>query len=267
VPKLIPHIMGILNVTPDSFSDGGDFLDPKKAFQQAKKMIEAGADWIDVGGESTAPNAPKISAFDEWNRISNILNILISKKIPCSLDSYKAEIWEKFLRLGGTFLNDVSGLAENTEKKWKLLQLFPNTRVVVMFSQNHFSENLTPKNVMSAMLQFFSLILQMAEKKGIDKSRIILDPGMGGFLSSDPEVSFTVIRELSFLATFGCEILIGTSRKSFLREVSDPLIPPNRDFASVIASLFALQNGANWVRVHNVKMMKEAIGIGKKLKI
>ncbi len=259
--------MGILNLTPDSFSDGGFFESPSKALLQAKKMMEEGADCIDVGGESTAPNASKISASEEWSRIGDILKVLMAEKIPCSLDSYKSETWERFLQLGGTFLNDVSGMGEESEKKWNLLQQFPTARVVVMFSQNHFSEMLTPENVVSAILSFFTSILKTAEEKGIEKTRIILDPGMGGFLSSDPNVSFTVIRGLSSLCAFKCDILIGTSRKSFLRVVSDPTNPANRDLASVITSLSALENGATWVRVHNVQMMREGIFTNEKLKI
>jgi len=273
-----PQIIGLLNISPDSFSDGGDFLEPEKALKRAEEMLKEGADIIDIGAESTAPHNIPISAEEEWKRLTNILPILLEKKIPISLDSQKSEIWEKFLKLSQQYevkqvmINDVSGLGrtlknrEEEQKKIQLLQKFPNTKIVIMFSRDisepdpeHLSEI-----IVSEISEFFLQKIQVLEHAGIQKSRIILDTGMGGFLSKNPEISFTVIKNFQKFLGLGCELYIGTSRKSFLSEVSGNISPEKRVISSVVSSLIGIQNGASYVRVHDVKEMKEGLETLKK---
>lgn len=256
-------IFGILNITPDSFSDGGDFLSPKKAVHAAQRMIQEGADIIDIGAESTAPDNKKISHEEEWQRLEKIFPALREKNLikKISLDSYKSKTWEKFLELGGEILNDVSGLETDQEEKIFLLKKYPQAKVILMFSQDISQPD--PKNleeiIMKDIKKFFTEKILLLQKNGIEKSRIILDPGMGGFLSTNPKISFEVIARLKELEIFNCQILVGTSRKSFLREVSHPTDPTKRKIASVVSGLLAVQNGANFLRVHDVVETREGL--------
>lgn len=250
--------MGILNSTPDSFSDGGEYITANVAIEKAEKMMEEGADIIDIGGESTAPGNNPISHTEEWERIETIVIALLQKNIPLSLDSYKAETWEKFLSLGGRMLNDVSGLQKEQEKKIELLKKYPESKVIIMFSRNPKEET---KDIMEEIFLFFESTFTLLEKHQIPRTQIIIDPGMGGFLSVFPCVSFSVLKHLVSLKKFQCPILIGTSRKSFLREVSHHTDPKKRDFASVITSFLAIQNGADIIRIHDVSSFKETMNI------
>ncbi len=265
-----PRIMGILNITPNSFSDGGMFLTPEKALQRAEEMIHQGADIIDIGAESTAPGNDPISAEEEWNRLQNILPILLQKNIPLSLDTKKADIAEKFFILGGKILNDVSGLLYEEDKKIALLKKYPETKVICMFSRNvKLLPDFLPgeeKKIWEEILPFFTNRICLCASHGILPERIIIDPGMGGFVSQNPEVSFEILRDLSRLKIFKTPILVGTSRKSFLKNVSDPINPHHRVVSSVVSAFMAFQNGASIVRVHDVFETHEALKTWEKIR-
>lgn len=256
-------IMGILNCTPNSFSDGGNFTNVKKANVYAQSMIDAGADIIDIGGESTAPGNHPISAKEEWSRIEAIVLDLLQKKIPLSLDSYHGENWEKFLQAGGNMLNDVSGLQKDQSQKIELLQEYAHTTVCIMYSRN--PDHAFVNNPIDEIYSFFETIISFLLSQRIQKHQIIIDPGMGGFLSYDPEVSFMILRHLHRFLDFGLPILVGTSRKSFLQDFSLSNTIESRDMASVMTSLYAWQQGATIVRVHNVAMMKKVQQLSEKL--
>lgn len=255
--------MGILNITPDSFSDGGDFVDPKRALQEAQKMIEEGATILDIGAESTAPNAPKITAKEEWKRLNPLLPKLISlckeKNVLLSVDTQKNEIAEKVLKMGADMINDVSAFGDphmpEIISKYK-------TRIILMFSKDgskYYEKEY--ENIIEEITEFLTEKIKLAKSHGIPEENIILDPGMGAFLSKDPQKSFLVLKELQTLKKKfpKQKWLIGTSRKSFLREVSHPTDPKERTIASITSSLIAIQNGANIIRIHDTKEMKEAI--------
>ena len=252
-----PKIMGILNITPDSFSDGGMFLEPKKALEKAKELLEHGADIIDIGAESTAPHNTPITFEAEWERLKNILPILIEKHIPLSLDSYKSGIWEKALEIEPEYpfmLNDVSGLKIDTKEKISILKKYPQTKVIIMFSRDISLPdplNLT-ESIISEITTFFEHQTRKLLDAGIEKNRIILDPGMGGFLSKNPAVSFGVIAQMKELKKLGYKILVGTSRKSFLKEVSCSSKSSGRTIPSVVTALECMKNGADILRVHDV---------------
>ncbi len=257
-----PIIMGVLNVTPDSFSDGGDFLDPQKALQKAQEMLEHGADIIDIGAESSAPNSKEVSEQEEWKRLENILPTLQEANIPFSIDTYKSSIARKALKFGATMVNDVTALRRDSQMA-EVLSEFPKSFICLMYSKDASTrttfENSKKTNIIQTISDFFVERIYFAKKKRISENRIVLDPGMGAFLSSDPSKSFEVLRNLDKFQKFDCPLLVGTSRKSFLREISDTNNPQNRTIASITSSLVALQNGAQIVRVHDVQQMKEAI--------
>ncbi len=270
------QIIGVLNVTPDSFSDGGEFLDVKNAVKRAKEMMKQGADIIDVGAESTAPHNSEISANEEWMRLEHILPELLQQNISISLDSQKAETWEKFLqlcehyKLNNVMINDVSGLSHSEktrkeeQKKIGILQEYPEVKIVIMYSRdisNPDPENLQ-ETIISEISNFFHQKILLLKNAGIKKSRIILDPGMGGFLSKNPKISFEVLRNFSEFSVFqqqGYELYLGTSRKSFLSEISGNVSPEKRVVSSVVSSLLGIQKGADYVRVHDVQEMREAL--------
>ncbi len=260
-------IVGVLNITPDSFSDGGDFLLPENALKRAEKMLKQGADIIDVGAESTAPHNAEISKKEEWKRLEKILPILFSQNIPLSLDSQKAGIWEKFLENGGEMINDVSGMRREFSEKIRLLKKFPKAKIVIMYTRDisHPDPENFPEKILPEISEFFETQISRLTQEGIGISRIILDPGMGGFLSKNPEISFTVLRELSQLKKFKCALYVGTSRKSFLAEISGNCPPHQRVISSVVSSLAAAQNGVSYIRVHDVQEMTEALKIWKKV--
>jgi dihydropteroate synthase len=265
--KKMPVLVGVLNITPDSFSDGGDFLDPQTALSRAKQMITEGADMIDIGAESTAPHNTEISPEEEWHRLKNILPILLKNNFPISLDSQKYQTWEKFFALGGEMVNDVSGLKKDTPEKIALLQKYPEIKVVIMFSRDitpKEPENF-PEKILEEIEQFFAEKIELLKNAGISKERIVLDTGMGGFLSKNPEISFAVLKNLSRFTNLGCPLFIGTSRKSFLANVSQKPNPADRLVSSIVSSMVAVQNGADYIRVHDVAEMKEALGVLEKV--
>jgi dihydropteroate synthase len=255
--------MGILNITPDSFSDGGEFLNTEKAVQQAKVMIQDGADIIDIGAESSGPGSKDVPETEEWKRLEPVLTFLTEKNIPLSVDTWKSSIAKKALDLGVQMINDVTAFRGDP----KILDVLKESdcEIVIMYSKDPNARTTvrekTYKDPIQQIGDFLEERMGEAEKYGVDPKRIILDPGMGAFLSSDPEVSFTVIRELKRLKRRfpNNRILIGTSRKSFLGGVSDPKDPKKRLIASVTSALLAAQNGADILRVHDVKETQEAV--------
>jgi dihydropteroate synthase len=256
-------IMGILNITPNSFSDGGNFITSNIILKRIFEMINEGADIIDIGAESTAPHNSKISHKKEWKRLEPIIKNL-PKNIQYSLDSYKADTWEKTLKYQeNIILNDVSGLKLDTEKKIFLLKKYPKTKVIIMFSRDISKPD--PKNIMDEIINFFEKKIFLLTKQNIHLNRIIIDSGMGGFLSKNKEISFEVIKNLALLKKFNCEILTGTSRKSFLSNLNNTDNPKNRLISSVLSAIKCMKNGSNILRVHDIKETVEGINIFNKL--
>ncbi|HIQ57444.1 TPA: dihydropteroate synthase [Candidatus Gracilibacteria bacterium] len=280
-------IMSILNITPDSFSDGGLFLEKNSALEHVKKSMQDGADIIDIGAESTAPQNSAISADEEWHRIKNIIPDIFSyiqeynsqntnnlkNDIIISLDSYKSVIWKKFLdsaqknnfNLNNIILNDVSGLAIDYSEKIEIIKkytkLYTNLKICIMFDKNKTHRELTSKNIISEIINFFDTIILTFQIEKINIKHIILDPGMGGFLSKNSDVSFSLIKQLKLLRDFAntnniSDILIGTSRKSFLSEIT---ADNKKVLASVFTSVECIQNGANIIRMHDTKSMKKGL--------
>lgn len=242
-------IMGILNITPDSFSDGGLFTDPEKALQQIQQMQMNGADIIDIGAESTFGPEAQVTAEEEWSRLEPILTQVDYEKTFVSLDTCKADVAERALELGVQMINDVTALRADERMIEVLLRYTPYICLMYSADESSFATrtNHHYADVIVTVSQFLKQQVDLLVSTGFPENKIILDPGLGFFLSSDPAVSWEVIDRLDELKKLGFPILIGPSMKSFLGgEIAD------RAEKSVEASKKCFRNGANIVRVHQV---------------
>jgi len=254
------QIMGIVNVTPDSFSDSGKFADPKDAQHQILELIRQGADIIDIGGESTGPGSKDVSLNEEMKRVKPVIDFIedehLTDKVMFSIDTYKAHIADYALKKGFQIVNDVTALRGDPNIIDILVMHQPY--VILMYSKDDTprttKESIIYDNVIASIKSFLiSQIIQLIDA-GFPEENIIIDPGMGMFISANPDYSFEIINRLPELKQLGYPICIGVSRKSFLGGKME-----NRDSKSVKWSLKAIENGANIVRIHNVKAIKKAL--------
>ena len=257
-------IMGILNVTPDSFSDGGKFIHLDKALSQAQYMEKNGADIIDIGGESTRPGAISVSVKEEINRtIPVIEEIRKFSNISISIDTYKSEVAEKALLAGADFINDISGFTFDS-RMMEIVKKF-DVPVVLMHikgTPQDMQTNPTYIDVIKDLLEFFSFQINKALDFGIKKVQIIIDPGIG--FGKQLNDNFILIRRLKEFSKLGFPILIGPSRKSFIGLTLDS--PPEYRLEGTLAAVSAgILNGASIVRVHDVKEVKRTVIITDKI--
>ena len=257
-------IMGILNVTPDSFSDGGKFIHLDKALSQAQYMEKNGADIIDIGGESTRPGAISVSVKEEINRTIPVIEAIRKiSNISISIDTYKSEVAEKALLAGADFINDISGLTFDS-RMMEIVKKF-DVPVVLMHikgTPRNMQTNPTYIDVIKDLLEFFSFQIQKALDFGIKKEQIIIDPGIG--FGKQLNDNFILIRRLKEFSELGFPILIGPSRKSFIGLTLD--VPSEDRLEGTLAAVSAgILNGASIVRVHDVKEVKRAVIITDKI--
>ncbi|MBR0798455.1 dihydropteroate synthase [Bradyrhizobium jicamae] len=257
--RLYPAVMGILNVTPDSFSDGGQFFSPEQALAQARKLIADGADIIDIGAESTRPYGSRpVSADDELKRLKPVLADVIALGVPVSVDSMKSEVVAWALDQGAAIANDVWGLQRDDG----MAALVAAHRVPVIIMHNR--ERADPAiDIMQDIATFFSRSLEIAARAGIASDRIVLDPGIG--FGKVPEQSMIALARLAELGSFGLPVLVGASRKRFISSVV-PSEPQNRIGGSVAAHLIAAQNGARIIRAHDVSETVQALRVAAAIK-
>lgn len=249
-------IMGVLNVTPDSFSDGGLFVDVDKAVEHAKQMVAEGADIIDVGGESSRPNSDPVSEEEELKRVVPVVKKLAEKiKAPISIDTYKPRVAEECLKLGANIVNDISGFREQ-----EMIDVAAKygAAVVIMHMKG------TPKNmqqnpeyadVIEEILEFLKDRSKECRKAGIRE--IIVDPGIG--FGKTTKHNIKILRRLREFESLGCPILIGTSRKFFIGAITGGLPVEERLEGTIASVAIAVMNGAKIVRVHDVKECKRAV--------
>ena len=257
-------IFGILNLTPDSFSDGGEFVDHSKSIQQAKYMFKNGASYIDVGGESTRPGATKVNPNDEILRVMPSLQALRSLNIPISLDTRNSSTMEFGAISGVEIINDVSGLENdklsidivNKYKKNLIIMHMPGNPRTMMKKNNY-------QNVVLDVYDYLEEKIDFCESKGIDKSKIIVDPGIG--FGKDLKQNLDILRNLSIYHTLQCPIMIGLSRKRFISSISRADDPKNRLGGTISASLLALQQGIKIHRVHDVLEINQSIKVFEKI--
>jgi dihydropteroate synthase len=250
-----PAVMGVLNVTPDSFSDGGRFDVPERALAQARRMIDEGADIIDIGAESTRPyaGAQAVSAEEELARLRPVLADIVALGVPVSIDSMKAEVVRFALDQGAQIANDVWGLHRDPEMA--VLVAERNVPVVVMHNRDRADATI---DIMTDAVTFFQRSLELAAKAGIPNANIVLDPGIG--FGKTPAQSMTMLARLNELGTFGLPLLVGASRKRFIASVV-PSEPQQRLGGSIAAHLIAAQRGAHIIRAHDVAETVQALRV------
>ena len=250
-----PAVMGVLNITPDSFSDGGAFIAPESALAQARRMVAEGADIIDIGAESTRPygGAEPVTAEEELRRLQPVLSEVVSLGVPVSIDSMKAQVVAWALDHGAVIANDVWGLQRDAG----MARLVAERKAPVIVMHNR--EAADPAiDIMQDIVAFFTRSIEIAAKAGIATENIVLDPGIG--FGKTPAQSMTALARLAELRVFGQPILVGASRKRFISTVS-PSEPQQRLGGSIAAHLTAAQGGAKIIRTHDVAETVQALRV------
>jgi len=257
-----PAVMGVLNITPDSFSDGGEFLAPERAREQARRLIADGADIIDIGAESTRPygGAQPVSAEMELRRLQPVFSDIVSLGVPVSIDSMKSDVVAWALDNGAVIANDVWGLQRDSGMAELLAAR--NAPVIVMHNRDRADPAI---DIISDIAAFFARSLDIAKSVGIARENIVLDPGIG--FGKTHEQSMIALARLNELGSFGLPLLVGASRKLFIASVS-PAEPHRRLGGSIAAHLIAAQGGARIIRTHDVaetvQALRVAAAIGEK---
>ena len=250
-----PLVMGVLNVTPDSFSDGGRFLDPPTAIAHARRLVAEGADILDVGAESTRPygGAVRVPLDEERQRLDPVLPAVIALGIPVSIDTLKAAVAAWALEAGAAIVNDVWGLQRDPDMARVVAE--HGAPVIIM----HNRETADPAiDIIADVTSYFERSLDIAGRAGIARGRIVLDPGIG--FGKTPEQSLICIARLDAFRSFGLPLLVGASRKRFIDAVA-PAEPAERLGGSLAAHLKAVENGAAIVRVHDVAPTVQALAV------
>lgn len=250
-----PAVMGILNVTPDSFSDGGQFFDSAVAIGHARRMAAEGADILDIGAESTRPygGAKPVSLDEERARLTPVLPAIVRLGLPVSIDTIKAKVAAWALEQGAAIMNDVWGLQRDADMARVAAE--HGVPVIVMHNRDAADPAL---DIMADVRAFFSRSLDIAATAGIARHRIVLDPGIG--FGKTPEQSLVMIARLGELRAFGQPLLMGLSRKRFIDSVS-PSKPDQRLGGSIAGNVLAVLGGADIVRVHDVAQSVQALRV------
>ena len=258
----LPSIMGILNLTPDSFSDGGKFNKKPKSIKHISNMINSGADIIDIGGESTRPGSITISPKKEWQRVKFVIKKFKKKfkKTCLSIDTRKSSLMIKSIKSGADLINDVSGFNYD-ESSLKKLKKYNVAKVLhhMQGSPNTMQKNPKYKNVLLDIYDFFEKNIN----NKIDNKKIILDPGIG--FGKNLKHNLTLISKISLFHSLGFPILIGTSRKRFISQISGKFDSMDRTGGTIASVLFLLSQGVQIFRVHNVNEVKQGILVFNKL--
>jgi dihydropteroate synthase len=250
-----PAVMGVLNVTPDSFSDGGQFIAPERALAQARRMVAEGADIIDIGAESTRPYGAQqpVSADEELERLRPVLADVVALGVPVSIDSMKSAVVGWALDAGAAMANDVWGLQRDPDMAGLLAAR--RQPVIIMHNRDRADASL---DIMKDIADFFRRSLEIAAKAGISRGNIVLDPGIG--FGKTSEQSMVALARLGELSVFGLPLLVGASRKSFINSVT-PSEPHQRLGGSIAAHLVAAKGGARIIRTHDVSETLQALRV------
>jgi len=258
--SLRTHVMGVINVTPDSFSDGGQFFEKERAIEQGLQLGADGADLIDIGGESTRPYSKGISAEEEMNRVIPVIEALSKEiTIPISIDTLKAQVAREALRSGASMVNDISALRSDPEMAAVAAEA--DVPVVLMHMKGTPSDmqvNPTYDDVTAEIIAFLTGVIDQAVSCGIRKERIIVDPGIGFGKSFDHNLK--ILKDLGRFQCLDMPILVGSSRKAFIGRILDKK-GHERDTGTMATVAAAVMNGAHIVRVHNVKQAVETVRV------
>ena len=261
--KKIPNIMGIVNITPDSFSDGGKFNKKDKGINHALSLLKSGADLIDVGGESTRPGSKAISLKEEFNRIEKVIK-KINKKIPLSLDTRKSEIMDRGIKMGVKLINDVSGLNYDP----KTIEVLKKNKIPFVLQHSkgnpeNMQNNPKYKNELLDIYDFFEEKIEFLRSKGIKHSNIIIDPGIG--FGKNLKHNMNLIKGISIFHTLGFPILLGLSRKKFIKDLSGNNDTRERLGGTIASSLYSIMQGVQILRIHDVNELIQSIKVFKQL--
>lgn len=261
----MPRIVGIVNVTEDSFSDGGRYLAAPAALAQARALAKGGADVVEIGPASTHPDALEVPPALEIERLEAVLPQLVAEGTPVAVDSFRVETQAWALERGASYLNDTQGFPE-PEAVPGLAE--SRARLVVMHSVQRrgraVRRSTDPERIVAEIEAFFAERIERLERAGVALRRLILDPGMGFFLGSNPEPSLRVLRELPRLRAFGLPVLVSVSRKSFVQNLA------GRDAsatgaATLAAELYAARAGVEYIRTHDVAALRDALRVSAAL--
>jgi dihydropteroate synthase len=249
------HLMGILNVTPDSFSDGGEFFQVEDAVKQGIRMAKEGADIIDVGGESTRPESDPVTIEEELSRVIPVIEALSKQvNIPISIDTYKSQVAKKALHAGAEMINDISALRFDPQmKKIAAEYQVPTVLMHIKGTPKNMQKNPYYDDVITEITEYLKESIEIAENAGIDREKIIIDPGIG--FGKRLEDNLNILKNLKKFSILDCPIMVGPSRKSFIGKILD-LPVEERLEGSLAALAVSIMKGANIVRVHDVKESK-----------
>ncbi len=258
-----PAVMGILNLTPDSFSDGGKYLDSSFALEHVLKMQEEGMDCLDVGAESTRPGAEEVSEAEQLKRLENFFEkILPCMRVPVSIDTRNPRVAKEAFGAGVSIINDVSALSYDEAGMLQLLQE-SDVAYVLMHSRGNpqtMKQFTHYENIFEDLHTFFEMKLALLDEHQVKRERIILDPGIG--FAKEASQSLEILSNFKWMKKFGCPILMGVSRKSFLKDFFGS---ENRSVGTELSHWIALENGAQILRVHDVKSAKQTINFFKQV--
>jgi dihydropteroate synthase len=254
------RIVGILNITADSFSDGGRYLSPDAAIAHASALLDDGADIIDLGAESTHPDAADVSAGVEIERLTPVVRGLVEMGAAVSVDTYKPAVMRRVIELGATMINDVTGVADPEARS---VLCDSDASVVVMHSRSPEARARRDESAstggreVDGIVAYFQRRLGVLEDAGIARERLIVDPGMGFFLSSDAEASLAVLRGLERFRVLGCPVYVSMSRKSFIGQVLGRPVD-ERGPGTLTTEVWAMLHGVGYIRTHDVRAAVDA---------
>ncbi|MBL7212677.1 MAG: dihydropteroate synthase [Desulfobacteraceae bacterium] len=254
------HVMGVLNVTPDSFSDGGRYFEPERAVEHGLQMARDGADIIDVGGESTKPYAKRLSCSQEMDRVIPVIEVLARElSIPISIDTYKSEVAQEGLKAGASIINDISAL--RFDPNMAPVAARHDVPLILMHMKGtpeNMQQNPHYRDLISEISQFLKDAIDRSVKAGVREELIIVDPGIGFGKTFDHNLE--IIKKLEQFQSLGRPLLLGTSNKAFIGHILDKGVD-ERDTGSMASVAAGVMNGAQMVRVHNVKMGVETVKV------
>lgn len=251
------YLMGVLNVTPDSFSDGGEFNTPQAALEQAQQLKSAGADIIDIGGQSTRPGAAQISETEECDRVLSVLELIRPEiTIPISIDTTRAAVAKAAVAAGADIVNDISGGTFDFAMLPTVAQL--DVPIVLMHTRGtpQTMQQMTDyQNLLVEIYEFLDDRIKQATSCGINKDKIIIDPGIG--FAKNHQQNLEILRNISTFSSLNCPILVGASRKSFIGRILNQPDPKERVWGTAAACASAIAAGADILRVHDVSQMQD----------
>ena len=257
--KKIPNILGVLNLTPDSFSDGGKFNKKNKGVSHAVNLYKNGSSIVDVGGESTRPGSKPVNEKQEWDRINKILKLIV-KKIPISLDTRKSLIMENGIRLGVKLINDVSGLSYDP-KTINILKKYKTPFVIQHSIGTPENMQINPKykNELLDIYDYFEDKIKLIRSKGIKHNNIILDPGIG--FGKNLKHNMNLLRRISIFHSLGFPVLVGNSRKRFIKDISKKNDSNTRIGGTMASSIYLMMQGIQVLRIHDVNEVMQGIKV------